>query len=211
MPYVPAVAAEARGQTDARDALIEDLLGTDLEGLVHRARTMADACRQPAAAGNPGLLLGAFMAAGDATGDLLFTHVGTYEAELVVKDILGHPERRDYRVVPRVTFCDPEVASVGLTEREAREDGHIRGSTLEFNDALLGGGLKMINPQATHECACGDSFAIGLTTASGVSQSSCSAISSTFATPSAVSRMACTRIGRLSLARASSWASSRST
>ena len=61
--------------------------------------------------------------AGDATGDLLFTHVGTYEAELVVKDILGNPQRRDYRVVPRVTFCDPEVASVGLTEQQARDDG----------------------------------------------------------------------------------------
>jgi iron-sulfur cluster assembly accessory protein len=36
----------------------------------------------------------------------------------------------------------------------------VRGSTLEFNDALLGGGLKMINPQATNECACGDSFSI---------------------------------------------------
>jgi iron-sulfur cluster assembly accessory protein len=36
----------------------------------------------------------------------------------------------------------------------------VRGSTLEFNDALLGGGLKMINPQAVHECACGDSFSI---------------------------------------------------
>ena len=36
----------------------------------------------------------------------------------------------------------------------------VRGSTLEYNDALLGGGLKMINPQATHECACGDSFSI---------------------------------------------------
>jgi transaldolase/glucose-6-phosphate isomerase len=44
------------------------LLGTDLEGLVHRARTMADACRQPAAAGNPGLLLGAFVAAGEKIG-----------------------------------------------------------------------------------------------------------------------------------------------
>jgi pyruvate/2-oxoglutarate dehydrogenase complex dihydrolipoamide dehydrogenase (E3) component len=61
--------------------------------------------------------------AGDATGDLLFTHVGSYEAELVVKDILGHPRARDYRVVPRVTFCDPEVASVGLTERQARDEG----------------------------------------------------------------------------------------
>jgi iron-sulfur cluster assembly accessory protein len=36
----------------------------------------------------------------------------------------------------------------------------VRGSTLEFNDAMLGGGLKMRNPQAVHECACGDSFSI---------------------------------------------------
>jgi pyruvate/2-oxoglutarate dehydrogenase complex dihydrolipoamide dehydrogenase (E3) component len=63
-------------------------------------------------------------AAGDATGELLFTHVGTYEAEIVADDILGRPRPRDYHVVPRVTFCDPEVASVGLSEREARERGH---------------------------------------------------------------------------------------
>jgi iron-sulfur cluster insertion protein len=36
----------------------------------------------------------------------------------------------------------------------------VQGSTLEFQDAMLGGGLKVINPQATHECACGDSFSI---------------------------------------------------
>jgi iron-sulfur cluster assembly accessory protein len=36
----------------------------------------------------------------------------------------------------------------------------VEGSTLDFNDALLGGGLKMRNPRATHECACGDSFSI---------------------------------------------------
>src|SRR5207247_7543142 len=62
-------------------------------------------------------------AAGDATGELLFTHVGTYEAELVVDDILGRPRKRDYRVVPRVTFTEPEVGSVGLTEEQAREGG----------------------------------------------------------------------------------------
>jgi pyruvate/2-oxoglutarate dehydrogenase complex dihydrolipoamide dehydrogenase (E3) component len=73
--------------------------------------------------------------AGDATGELLFTHVGTYEAELVVKDILGDPERRDYRVVPRVTFCDPEVASVGLTEQQARDDGRdVVTSVVPFED-----------------------------------------------------------------------------
>ena len=36
----------------------------------------------------------------------------------------------------------------------------VEGSTLEFNEALLGGGLRMKNPRAKHECACGDSFAI---------------------------------------------------
>jgi pyruvate/2-oxoglutarate dehydrogenase complex dihydrolipoamide dehydrogenase (E3) component len=63
-------------------------------------------------------------AAGDATGDLLFTHVGTYEAEVVADDVIGRPRARDYRVVPRVTFCDPEIASVGLTESQARQAGH---------------------------------------------------------------------------------------
>lgn len=36
----------------------------------------------------------------------------------------------------------------------------VEGSTLEFNDSMLDGGLKMYNPQAVHECACGDSFSI---------------------------------------------------
>lgn len=36
----------------------------------------------------------------------------------------------------------------------------VRGSTLDFNDSLLGGGLKMLNPQAKQECACGESFSI---------------------------------------------------
>ena len=36
----------------------------------------------------------------------------------------------------------------------------VEGSTLEFNDALLGGGLRMLNPRAKNECACGDSFSI---------------------------------------------------
>jgi iron-sulfur cluster assembly protein len=36
----------------------------------------------------------------------------------------------------------------------------VEGSTLEFDTAMIGGGLKVKNPRATHECACGDSFAI---------------------------------------------------
>jgi iron-sulfur cluster assembly accessory protein len=36
----------------------------------------------------------------------------------------------------------------------------LEGSILEFNDQLLGGGLKVYNPQATHECSCGKSFSL---------------------------------------------------
>jgi len=36
----------------------------------------------------------------------------------------------------------------------------VSGSTLEFDTALLGGGLKVNNPQAVHGCACGESFSI---------------------------------------------------
>jgi iron-sulfur cluster assembly protein len=43
---------------------------------------------------------------------------------------------------------------------DARSAPIVEGSTLEYNDALLGGGLKMLNPRATHECACGDSFSV---------------------------------------------------
>jgi pyruvate/2-oxoglutarate dehydrogenase complex dihydrolipoamide dehydrogenase (E3) component len=73
--------------------------------------------------------------AGDATGELLFTHVGSYEADLVALDILGTPRPRDYRVVPRVTFTDPEVASVGLTEAAARAAGHeVAAATARIED-----------------------------------------------------------------------------
>ena len=78
---------------------------------------------------------GHIWAAGDATGDLLFTHVGTYEAGLVVDDILGRPRKRDYRVVPRVTFTEPEVGSVGWAEDQAHDRGHeVVTSLLRFAD-----------------------------------------------------------------------------
>lgn len=75
-------------------------------------------------------------AAGDATGELLFTHVGTYEAQLVSSRIItGRARKRDYRVVPKVTFCEPEVASVGLTEQQAIEAGReVKVGKLAFAD-----------------------------------------------------------------------------
>ncbi len=98
-------------------------------------------------------------AAGDATGELLFTHVGSYEAELVADDILGSPRARDYRVVPRVTFCDPEVASVGVTEREAVQAGReVRTAVLRVEDnerahieGRTNGLIKLIADERTGE------------------------------------------------------------
>ncbi|MFD0384860.1 dihydrolipoyl dehydrogenase family protein [Streptomyces stramineus] len=61
---------------------------------------------------------------GDVTGHGAFTHVAMYEAQIVVRAVLGRPgPDADYRALPRVTFTDPEVGAVGLTERQARERG----------------------------------------------------------------------------------------
>ena len=71
-------------------------------------------------------------AIGDVTGEGAFTHMSMYQAEIAVADILGEDKTADYRAVPWVTFTDPEVGSVGLTERQARDEGlAVRtGSTL---------------------------------------------------------------------------------
>ena len=62
-------------------------------------------------------------AIGDVTGIAAFTHVAKYQARIAAMDILGHPVKADYRAVPRVTFTDPEVAAVGMTEDDARAQG----------------------------------------------------------------------------------------
>src|SRR5213080_4424954 len=60
-------------------------------------------------------------AIGDVTGKGAFTHISMYQADIAVRDILGQGgESADYRAVPRVTFTDPEIGSVGLTEDQAR-------------------------------------------------------------------------------------------
>jgi pyruvate/2-oxoglutarate dehydrogenase complex dihydrolipoamide dehydrogenase (E3) component len=61
-------------------------------------------------------------AVGDITGQGAFTHVAMYQAGIVIRDVLGEDgPPADYRALPRVTFTDPEVGSVGLTEKQARE------------------------------------------------------------------------------------------
>jgi pyruvate/2-oxoglutarate dehydrogenase complex dihydrolipoamide dehydrogenase (E3) component len=63
-------------------------------------------------------------AIGDITGKGQFTHMSMYQADIAVRDILGSGGgSADYRAVPRVTFTDPEIGSVGMTEAQAREAG----------------------------------------------------------------------------------------
>jgi pyruvate/2-oxoglutarate dehydrogenase complex dihydrolipoamide dehydrogenase (E3) component len=63
-------------------------------------------------------------AVGDVTGHGAFTHVATYQAKIALRDILGDPgPPAEYDAMPRVTFTDPEVGAVGLTEAQARDRG----------------------------------------------------------------------------------------
>jgi len=72
-------------------------------------------------------------AIGDVTGKGAFTHMSMYQAGIVVRDILSQGgEPADYRAVPRVTFTDPEIGSVGLTAAAAREAGmRVRTGTAQ--------------------------------------------------------------------------------
>ncbi len=110
----PAVEADEILVATGRRANIEDL---DLEaaGVVTAAgwvtvdSKLRTSCRH-------------IFAAGDVTGGYLFTHVADHEARTVVQNALL-PLRADvrYDVIPWVTFTEPELAHVGLTEAEARE------------------------------------------------------------------------------------------
>lgn len=60
---------------------------------------------------------------GDVTGIAGFTHVAYYHGQVVARRIRGEDARADHVAVPRVTFIDPEVASVGLSEAGARAAG----------------------------------------------------------------------------------------
>ena len=64
-------------------------------------------------------------AIGDVTGKMPLAHVASAQGIVAVEAIAGRdPEPLDYDAVPRCTYCQPQVASFGLTEAQAREQGH---------------------------------------------------------------------------------------
>jgi pyruvate/2-oxoglutarate dehydrogenase complex dihydrolipoamide dehydrogenase (E3) component len=79
-------------------------------------------------------------AVGDVTGRGAFTHVAMYQAGVAVRDILGQDgPPADYRALPRVTFTDPEIGAVGLTEERARSQGlNVRVGTTRIPSSSRG-------------------------------------------------------------------------
>lgn len=63
-------------------------------------------------------------AAGDVTGPPFLAHRGSYQAKVAAEVISGRPSGNDALAVPRAVFGEPELAGVGLTEVQAREQGH---------------------------------------------------------------------------------------
>lgn len=62
-------------------------------------------------------------AIGDVTDEILLAHVASHQAVVAVENILGNETEMDYTAVPSAIFTDPEIASVGLNEEEAAEEG----------------------------------------------------------------------------------------
>ena len=78
--------------------------------------------------------LGHVYAAGDVTGGLQFTHVASHEGTVAGRNAAGKRAKTDERVTPWVTFTDPEVAHVGLTEAEARKKhDHVEVQTFPMS------------------------------------------------------------------------------
>ncbi len=75
-------------------------------------------------------------AAGDVAGGPQFTHVADYQAKLVIRNaIFPLHAKADYSAVPIVTYTDPEVARVGLTEQEAKaHHGDVTVYRYNFDD-----------------------------------------------------------------------------
>jgi pyruvate/2-oxoglutarate dehydrogenase complex dihydrolipoamide dehydrogenase (E3) component len=91
-------------------------LGLETVGLDPNARTVDPDERMRVADG--------LWAIGDITGKGAFTHMSMYQGTIVIHDLLGRDgPPADYRAAARVTFTSPEVASVGSTERQARDAG----------------------------------------------------------------------------------------
>jgi dihydrolipoamide dehydrogenase len=73
-------------------------------------------------------------ATGDVAGNWQLAHTAFREGEIAAENALGHASEIDYRSTPRCVYTDPEVASVGLSEAQAREQhgDHVLVGTMPY-------------------------------------------------------------------------------
>lgn len=91
-------------------------------------------------------------AGGDITGIGAFTHLSWYHGTIIGRQFRGQPAVADHRAIPRVTFTDPEIASVGLSEATARKQlgevrtavGDVGNGTRGYINGEPGGVIKLI-------------------------------------------------------------------
>jgi len=89
--------------------------------------------------------VGGIYAIGDVIGGMMLAHKATKEGEVVAEVIAGHKAAFDVRTIPAVVFTDPEIASTGLTEDEAKAKGHTL-KVGKFPFAVLGRALSVNEP-----------------------------------------------------------------
>ena len=103
-------------------------------------------------------------AIGDVTGKGLLTQVAEYQSRIAVEDILGgDPDPADYTVNPLVTFTDPEVGSVGLTEQQAIEAGHVVHVLVKDLQRTFRGWLHRIGNSGLIKLVSGEDRLLGAT------------------------------------------------
>ncbi len=98
-------------------------------------------------------------AAGDVTGSYLFTHAAGYEGSIVIANaIFRLPRKADYTLLPWCTYTDPELASIGMNEKNAAEAGitySVWSEAFRDNDRSLAmgnanGRIKMLLDAKEH-------------------------------------------------------------
>jgi dihydrolipoamide dehydrogenase len=91
-------------------------------------------------------------AIGDVTDIKQLAHFASAQGKAAAEIIAGHPAQTNWRAVPAATFTNPEIASVGLTEREARTEGRsvrigrfpFRAHGRNIADGELAGFVKLV-------------------------------------------------------------------
>ncbi|KAF0107761.1 MAG: dihydrolipoamide dehydrogenase [Anaerolineaceae bacterium] len=99
-------------------------------------------------------------AIGDVTGKLMLAHVGSAMGIVCAENIAGHETvTLNYEMMPRATYCSPQVASFGMTEAQAKERGHavkVGKFPFQANGKALGladyaGWVKLVVDEQTNE------------------------------------------------------------